>query len=136
MKLRVIPTQVHAIADYVTGPVLTAAPELFRMRGGGPSVLAPRIAGTGATAYSALTDYELGVRRVLPMRAHLALDAASGVALAATPWLFGTARRGKRYWVPHALVGATELAFAVATRTEPKREQPRRLARIRRLLRR
>jgi hypothetical protein len=135
MKLRVIPTQVHAIADYVTGPALAAAPELFRMRDGGPSALAPRIAGAGATAYSSVTDYELGVRRWIPMRVHLALDAAGGLALAAAPWLFGSARQGKRYWIPHALVGATELAFAVATKTEPEREQPRRFRRIRRLVR-
>ncbi len=136
MKLRVIPTQVHAVADYVAGPTIAAAPELFRMRAGGPSALAPRIAGAGTTAYSSVTDYELGVRRWLPMKAHLALDAASGLALAAAPWVFGSARQGKRYWLPHALVGATELALAVATKTEPEREQPRRFARLRRTLRR
>jgi hypothetical protein len=136
MKLRVIPTHVHALGDYVTGPVLAAAPTLFQMRDGGPSALAPRIAGAGATAYSSVTDYELGVRRWIPMRVHLALDAASGAALAATPWLFGSARRGKRYWIPHALVGATEVALAVATKTEPEQPLPRRFRRLRRLVRR
>jgi hypothetical protein len=135
MKLRVIPTHVHALTDYVTGPALAAAPTVFRMHDGGPSSLAPRIAAAGATAYSSVTDYELGMRRWLPMRAHLVLDAASGAALAAAPWLFGSARRGKRYWIPHALVGATEVALAVATKTEPERPAPRRFRRLRRVLR-
>jgi hypothetical protein len=134
MQLRVIPTHVHALTDYVTGPALAAAPTVFRLRDGGPSSLVPRIAGAGATAYSSVTDYELGVRRWIPMRVHLALDAASGAALAAAPWVFGSARRGKRYWIPHALVGVTEVALAVATKTEAKSEQPRRFRRLRRLL--
>jgi len=137
MKLRVVPTRVHAVADIVTSPTLAAAPTIFRMRDGGASALAPRIAGAGTAAYSGVTDYELGVRRWLPMRAHLALDAVHGAALAATPWVLGSARRGKRYWVPHALVGAMELALAMTTKTRAEDEPARgRFGRIRRLLRR
>jgi hypothetical protein len=137
MKVRVIPTSIHAVADYVTGPTLAAAPAIFRMRDGGPSALVPRVAGAGATAYSSMTDYELGLRRWIPMRVHLALDAASGATLAAAPWLFGSRKKGIRYWLPHALVGATEVALAVATKTEPEQPAaPRRFARVRSLFRR
>ena len=66
-----------------------------------------RLAGTGAIAYSLLTDYELGLMRLLHMPAHLALDAMSGALLVSSPWLLGFADRGTRYWLPHALVGAT-----------------------------
>ena len=136
MKLRVVPTSIHAVTDSVTGPALAAAPTFLRMRAGGASALVPRIAGAGATAYGSVTDYELGVRRLIPMRVHLILDAASGTALAAAPWLFGSAKRGKRYWLPHALVGATEVALAVTTKTESERPAPRRFRRLRRLVRR
>ncbi len=137
MKLRVVPTSVHAVTDSVTGPALAVAPTVLRMREGGASALVPRIAGAGATAYSSVTDYELGVRRLIPMRVHLILDAVSGTALAAAPWLFGSAKRGKRYWLPHALVGATEVALAVTTKTEPERPAPpRRFRRLRKLARR
>jgi hypothetical protein len=119
MKTRVIPTKVHGVLDYVTAPALAAAPELFGLNGGRASALAPRVAGTGAAVYSALTDYELGVRRVIPMRVHLLLDAASGAALATAPWLFGSARKGVRHWLPHALVGATEIGLALTTREQP-----------------
>jgi hypothetical protein len=119
MNTRVIPTKVHGVLDYVTAPALAAAPELFRLNGSRASALAPRVVGTGAAVYSALTDYELGVRRVIPMRVHLLLDAGGGAALAAVPWLFGSARRGMRHWLPHALVGATEIGLALTTRERP-----------------
>jgi hypothetical protein len=121
MKTRVIPTKTHGIIDYVTAPALTAAPDLLRLDGGRPSSLTPRVLGTGAAVYSALTDYELGVRRVIPMRIHLLLDAVSGAALATAPWLFGSARRGPRHWLPHAVIGTGEVAVALVTKTEPPR---------------
>ncbi|HEX2111770.1 MAG TPA: hypothetical protein VHF67_09465 [Gaiellaceae bacterium] len=122
MLARVISTRVHGIVDYVTGATLVAAPELFRLKGVPRSARVPRLLGTGATGYSLLTDYELGAVRLLPMRAHLALDAAGGALLALSPWLLGTARRGRRHWLPHALVGAGEIAFALVTKSEPEGE--------------
>jgi hypothetical protein len=53
------------------------------------------------------------------MPAHLAMDAASGVLVAASPWLLGFANRGQRYWLPHVLVGAMEVLAATSTKTEP-----------------
>jgi hypothetical protein len=131
MNARVIPTRVHGMIDYATGSALLAAPELFRMESGTVAALAPRAVGAGTTAYSAATDYELGARRVVPMPVHLAADAASGVALAAAPWVAGDAKRGLRYWVPHAVVGGTEVVLAATTRTHPADERLRN--RVRRL---
>lgn len=119
MKTRIIPTRVHGVIDYVTGSALMAAPELFRLKDVPASALAPRLAGGGATAYSLATDYELGVVKALPMKAHLALDAASGALLAASPWLFGYAKAGRRYWLPHTTVGAFEILAALTTKTQP-----------------
>ncbi len=117
--VRLIPTRVHGILDYVTGSALLAAPEIFRLKPVGRSALAPRAAGLGATTYSALTDYELGLAKLIPMRVHLALDAASGSLLAASPWLFRFHRHGVRHWLPHVLVGGSELAVALTSKTEP-----------------
>jgi hypothetical protein len=123
MNLRVIPTSVHGVLDYVTGSALLAAPELFRLKDVPSAALTPRLTGAGATAYSLLTDYELGAVRLLPMPVHLALDAMSGALLATSPWLLGYAKNGPRYWLPHALVGASEILAALVTKTQPPRRR-------------
>lgn len=90
MSLRVISTQAHAVLDYLTGGALVAAPRLLGL-GGSPAGRVLELAGGGATTQSLFTDYELGLVKVLPMPAPLALDAASGALVAASPWLFGFA---------------------------------------------
>ena len=115
--MRVIPTQIHGVLDYLTGATLLAAPRLLALDDVPASARVLRMAGGGAAAYSTLTDYELGLVRVLPMPAHLALDAASGALLASSPWLFGFANNGPRYWLPHVLIGATEMLAAATTKT-------------------
>jgi len=59
-----------------------------------------------------MTDYELGAVRLLPMPVHLALDAVSGVLLVSSPWLLSYGKNGLRYWLPHTLVGASEILAA------------------------
>jgi len=122
MAIRVVPTRTHGIIDHVTGSTLVWGPTLLGMDNDSISTRASRLAGGGATAYSLLTDYELGARRILPMPVHLALDAVSGVLLAATPWVAGEAQRGPRYWLPHAVIGGSEVVLAAITRSEPPRE--------------
>ena len=119
MSLRVIPTREHGALDYLTGGALLAAPGLLGIKDDLRATLALRLAGGGATAYSLVTDYEFGLAGLLPMPVHLALDAASGVLLASSPWLFGFAEKGTRYWLPHALVGAQEILAAAMTKTAP-----------------
>jgi hypothetical protein len=112
-----ISTKTHGMLDYVTGATLLALPKALGLDDVPASARVLRMAGAGAAAYSLLTDYELGALKVLPMPAHLALDAASGALLASSPWLFGFAENGRRYWLPHALVGATEILAALTSRT-------------------
>jgi hypothetical protein len=115
MTTRVIPTQAHAVLDYLTGGTLVAAPRLLGLSGTTAGKVL-QMAGGIATAQSLMTDYELGLVKVIPMRAHLTLDAVSGAMVAASPWLFGFANNGTRYWLPHAIVGTTEILAAATTR--------------------
>ena len=114
--MRVIPTQAHAVLDYVTGGALIAAPRLLGLKDSTAGRVLS-LAGTTATASSMLTNYELGLVKVIPMRAHLPLDAAIGALVAASPWLFGFAKEGTRHWLPHVIVGATEILAAATTKT-------------------
>ena len=65
-----------------------------------------------------MTDYELGVMRVIPMPVHLGIDIASGALLALSPWLFGFADRV--FW-PHLVVGIFEIGAGLTTRTAPEK---------------
>jgi hypothetical protein len=38
--------------------------------------------------------------------------------MAASPWLFGFAKKGTRYWLPHVLMGVADVLAAVTSKTE------------------
>jgi hypothetical protein len=52
-------------------------------------------------AFSALTRYPLGIVKLIPFQAHLAIDPIGALSLAATPLVTGQFRHGRRGWVPH-----------------------------------
>ena len=135
MRLRVIPTNVHSAVDHVVGPALIAAPTVLRLERTSPEGIVPRANGIAAAVYSNLTDYELSVKNVIPMKLHLALDAVSGATLAAVPLATGAHRRGLRHWLPHALVGGFEIGMAALTQAEPPTSRARRFARVLKLAR-
>lgn len=114
--MRFIPTRLHGVLDYLVGALLIVAPWLFGFAQGGAETWLPVILGAGALLYSLFTDYELGVVRRLSMGTHLGLDAASGVLLAASPWLFGFSK--VVFW-PHLILGLFEIVAALTTRTTP-----------------
>jgi hypothetical protein len=66
---------------------------------------------------SAMTAYEAGLVRTIPMTAHLAVDAIMGVLLALSPWLFGFT---DQVWVPFVILGIGELGAAIMTETKPR----------------
>jgi hypothetical protein len=114
--MRIIPTRVHGILDYLVGALLIAAPWLFQFDHGGAETWVPVVLGAGAILYSLCTDYELGAVRRIPMSTHLMLDLSSGVLLAASPWLFGFR---DLVWVPHVVVGLVEIGTALMTQRVP-----------------
>jgi hypothetical protein len=120
--VRWIPTRVHGVLDYLWGALLLASPWLLgyadRADKGAETWIAVVLA-LGAVVYSLATDYELGVARVLSMRAHLLLDLAGGVLLAASPWLFGFA---DRVWLPHVGFGLFSVAASLMTETRVRRQ--------------
>jgi hypothetical protein len=130
MRLRVIPTNVHSAVDHVIGPALIAAPTILGLEKTSPEGLVPRVNGVAAALYSNLTDYELSLKNVIPMKVHLALDAMSGAMLAAVPLATGARKRGTRHWLPHAMLGAFELGMALLTEQEAPKSRTKRLARV------
>jgi hypothetical protein len=120
--MRIIPTFVHGIADYVLGVVLLVLPNLFGFADlGGPAVWIPRILGIVDLLQSFATNYELGVLKILPMKVHLANDYVVSLFFAASPWLFGFSHRPANVWVPSLVIGVLVFVVSLMTRTEPGR---------------
>ena len=108
---RPIDATLHGVIDY-TGRHAPddGLPEARRHRGHARRPARSATAGRVHAGYSTLTDYPLGIVKVLPYKAHLALDAVGAVALAATPFVTGQYREGRRQWVPHVALCLFELA--------------------------
>ncbi len=113
-----IPTSVHGVIDYLAGGALYATPALLGLGDVPASARTLRLASGGAIASSLLTDYEVGVVKVVPIPVHLTLDIMSGALIAASPWLFGFAKNGTRYWLPHVLMGTVDVLAAITSKTD------------------
>ncbi len=111
--MRIIPTRIHGYLDYGMGIVLILVPWLLGFADGGPEQWVPVVLGAAVILYSLITDYELGVVRMLSMPAHLGLDVAGGAVLVLSPWLFGSAAD---VWVPHPVFGVLEIGAGLMTR--------------------
>jgi hypothetical protein len=112
---RPIDSTLHGVVDYTAGATLTTVfPRLAGIEG-------TRSAGQIRTAaaihagYSTLTNYPLGIVKILPFRAHLAIDAVGALALAATPFVTGQYKEGPDQWVPHVALCLFELASLAMT---------------------
>lgn len=109
-------TRVHGALDYLTAGALVAAPRLLGWDGRVTRLLT--YAGTGAAAYSLLTRYEWGALKVLPMPAHLLLDAGSGALMVAAPFTL-VQHEGEAIAAALIGVGLFELTVAALTQTAP-----------------
>ena len=112
---RPVDATLHGVVDYSAGTLLmTAFPRLVGLHGtrSGRQI---RLAGSVHAGYSTLTDYPLGMLKLIPFPAHLAMDAVGALALAAAPFVSGEYRKGPRHWVPHVALTAFELASLAIT---------------------
>ncbi|WP_204259563.1 DUF4336 domain-containing protein [Lichenicola cladoniae] len=110
-----IPTRMHGAIDYgvacLLGGLATSRALPAPIRG----VLAT--AATFHSTYATLTNYEAGLRPVLSMRQHLALDALGGAAVAGAGLLMH-----RQPWQARALLiaaGLSELAVVAASSATP-----------------
>jgi hypothetical protein len=112
---RPIDSTLHGVVDYAAGATLTTVfPRLVGIEET-RSARQIRTAGAVHAGYSTLTDYPLGIVKVLPFQAHLAMDAVGALALAATPFVTGQYKEGRAQWVPHVALCLFELASLAMT---------------------
>ncbi len=85
--MRFIPSAFHGILDYAVAATLVFAPFILGFEG---IALALAVAGgLGLFVYSLVTDYSISARKLLPFKAHLAIDFAAALVLVAAPFVFG-----------------------------------------------
>jgi hypothetical protein len=121
--MRIIPTKVHGILDYAMGLLLIASPWLFEFARDGAETWVPVVLGISTILYSLVTNYELGISGKISMKTHLGIDMASGIFLALSPWIFGFS---DYVYLPHVILGLTEVAAVLLSKTEPKYTPARR----------
>ena len=112
---RPIDSTLHGLVDYTAGSLLlTAFPRLAGIEGT-RAARQVRIAGAIHASYSTLTNYPLGIVKLIPFKAHLALDGLGAVALAATPFVTGQYKQGLRQCLPHVGLALFELSSLAIT---------------------
>jgi hypothetical protein len=117
--MRVMPRRVHGIIDYLMGIALILAPNLFGFEDvGGAAVTIPRVLGVGMIVMALITDYEMGIVKILPFSAHLAIDFLAAILLIASPFLFGFSDNPANVWVPHVVAGIAEFLVALLTQRQ------------------
>lgn len=116
--MRFIPTRIHGMLDYSMGLLLILAPWLlgFDDAANRWAVYVPVGLGISMLVISAMTRYELGLVKAIPMSTHLTIDVIAGLFLAVSPWLFGFA--DEIAW-PHVLFGLLEVGAGLMTQTQP-----------------
>jgi hypothetical protein len=114
--MRIIPTWIHGLLDYPMSILLISLPWLGGFANGGAAQWVPIVAGVAMLGLSAMTAYEAGLVRTIPMSAHLVVDAVMGLLLAASPWLFGFA---DVISLPFVILGLGEIGAAATTETSP-----------------
>ena len=104
--MNIIRVSVHGVLDYLVGALLILLPWLAGFSDSGRATGVCIVLGVLTLAYSLLTDYPLGIFRVMPFSLHLGLDLVGGLLLLVSPYLLDFADRVS--W-PHMFLGASEL---------------------------
>ena len=116
--MRFIPTRFHAPLDYIVGAALIASPWIFQFSEHTAATVIPVVLGVGLIVYSLVTDYELGLWKLIPMGGHNLFDIAAGAFLAASPWIFGFADETANVYVPHLVVGIAAVGLGLTTKQQ------------------
>ena len=117
--MKIIPKFYHGVLDYMSALLLLAAPNLLGFAEiGGATAWVPRIVGLMILLQALMTDYELGLMKIIPISMHLMADYVIGVFLLVAPFLFGISSRSTSATV--LLVMMAIIAFAAAFMTQPR----------------
>lgn len=110
--VRLVNTKAHVLVDYIIGIVLLTSGWTFGFHGSAPAEPVAMFAGCLMILVAALTKFEFGLFRILPLRAHLGIDLVTGILLATSPWALGF---DSLVYKPHFVFGLTQVIISVLT---------------------
>lgn len=116
---RPISTKTHGMIDYTWASTAAAMPKMMTSAPAASRLI--QNAGLVAGANTMLTNYEAGLLKLMPMKAHLAFDALIGGALLLAP-LFVPASERRYALIPMAF-GVASLLSALMTETSSSNER-------------
>ena len=112
---KVINTRFHTVADYLVGSILLIPYTVnYFMHTEDTWILSAL--GIAIVTYSMLTDYELGLVKLIPMKLHLFFDFLSGVFLIVLPFIVPL-HSYFFYWP--LLLGICELIMIIFSSSKP-----------------
>lgn len=112
--MRFLPTTLHGSIDYLWSVALLLSPWLVGFAGDRVAFWTALVLAVGGIGYSLLTDYELGLVKVIPVPVHLILDAIAGFGLVAIAWTVVEAGPARSTL---SLFGIVALIASLITRT-------------------
>lgn len=115
--MKLLSTRTHTIVGLIIGAALIVAPWLFGFADQNAAAMVPIYLGIFIILSELTTTSPLSLLKVVPMRIHIAMDVLTGLFLLASPWLFGFSELSANAWVPHVVVGALIVLYALLTRT-------------------
>jgi hypothetical protein len=109
---RIVPQDMHSLADYANGVRVMTAGLLTHERDARVASLA---LGLSIINVSSLTDYRLGLFRLIPIEAHEAIDYLWGASAIAAPFVLGYRKRAPVTATLHIIIGAAHLLTSLFT---------------------
>jgi hypothetical protein len=117
MRKPISPTM-HGVLDYATSAAVAIAPHAMNFPK--PAKRLCESLAIGYTGLSAVTDYPMSAKRVVPFKAHGAAELAIAAALPAMPWVLGFAdHKAAR----NLCIGLAAMTLVVAALTDWEEEE-------------
>ena len=120
MNIRFLTPTWHGLVDYLAAVELLIMPFVLRLGASAPLAKWLAVAtGLAVILVSLLTNYKLGLVRIIPFRTHLVIDALVATAFVVAPFVFRfTGLDAWFYWLNAAAV------FVVVAVSMPGQERP------------
>jgi len=112
---RWIPQDVHSVMDYVDGLTVATGFFLPQNRRDNAACWTSLALGASVVGVSLLSDYRLSVAKIIPIRAHEAIDYVWGAACIAAPFALGYWKKSPRVAFTHIAVGAAAILASLFT---------------------